>query len=131
MSAETPGSPASGTLNLDAYPRTLGVLFLLLGLICGLVAFYFPIQDILQGASQITLYSKAVFAFLIFTLMGLTFIILGPIPARLALKYAGLRGWQKWLVIGLVLVVFMVAGVLVQEAIERYLGELGYQVKFA
>lgn len=131
MSEESPVRSTGGKLNLDAYPRTLGVLFLLLGLICGLVAFYLPIQDVLQGASPITLYSKAVFAFLIFTIMGLTFIILGPIPARLALKYAGLRGWQKWLVIGLLLVVFMVAGVLVQQAIAWSLGKFGYQVKFA
>ena len=102
----------------------------MLGLICGSVAFYFPIQDALRGATKITLFSKAVWAFLIFTLMGLTFIILGPIPARLALKYAGLRGWKKWLVLGMLLVIFMVAGVLLQEAIEQYLEKFGYQVKF-
>ena len=130
MHGESAGSPRPPTLNLDAYPRTLGVVFLVLGLICGLVAFYFPVREALEGARQITLFSKAVWAFLLFTLVGLIFIILGPFPARLCLHYASLRGWQKWLIVGLLIVFFLIAGVEVQEAIQQYLAKFGYQVKF-
>ena len=119
MHGESAGSPRPPTLNLDAYPRTLGVVFLVLGLICGLVAFYFPVREALEGARQITLFSKAVFAFILFTLIGLIFIIFGPCPARLCL-----------LIVGLLIVFFLIAGVEVQEAIQQYLAKFGYQVKF-
>jgi hypothetical protein len=129
MINQYPGAPPP-IVNIDAYPRTLGVLFLLIGLVCGAVAFYFPIRDIIDGATKITLFSKAVWAFITCTGIGLIFIILGPIPARLALKYAALRGWKKWLVIALVVVFFAYAGIALQESIQEYLGQLGYEVKF-
>lgn len=127
MSGETPGSPASGKLNLDPYPRIIGVILLVIGLIFGLVAFYFPIHDALQGAEKISIHSKAIFAFVIFTIMGLAFIILGPIAIRLTYKGAALKGWKKWLVVGLILVVFIAAGELVEHVFKQYLETFGYK----
>ena len=127
MSEETPGSPASGKLNLDPYPRIIGVILLVIGLVFGLVGFYFPIHDALQGAEKISIHSKAIFAFVIFTIMGLAFIILGPIAIRLTYKGAALKGWKKWLAVGLLLVVFIAAAELVEHVFKQYLETFGYK----
>lgn len=127
MSAESPSSPTGRKLNLDGYPRTLGVLLLAIGLIFGFVAFYFPIHDALQGAVKISVHSKAIFAFVIFTILGLTFIILGPIAVRLTYKGAALKGWKKWLIVGLIMVLFIAAGELAQQVFEQFLGNFGYK----
>lgn len=127
MCSEEASSPTGRKPNFDDYPRVLGVIFLALGVIFGFVAFYFPIQDALQGASKIAIHSKALFAFVTLTIVGLTLIILGPIAVRLAYKYAALRGWKKWLVVGLVIVFFLGLSELVQHVLEQYLGRYGYK----
>ena len=127
MSEASPSSPTGRKPNFDDYPRVLGVILLALGLIFGLVAFYFPIHDALQGADKVTLHSKAIFAFVSLTILGLTFIILGPIAVRLTYKGADLKGWKKWIVVGLIMVVFIAAGELVQRVFEQYLETFGYK----
>lgn len=127
MSAESEGSPTGRKLNLDGYPRTLGVLLLAIGLIFGFVAFYFPLHDAMQGAAKISVHSKAIFAFVIFTILGLTFVILGPIAVRLTYQGAALKGWKKWLVVGLIMVLFIAAGELVERVFQQYLGTFGYK----
>ncbi|MBI4642306.1 MAG: hypothetical protein HY790_02830 [Deltaproteobacteria bacterium] len=127
MSEASPSSPTGRKPNFDDYPRVLGVILLALGLIFGFVAFYFPIHDALQGAAKISVHSKAVSAFVILTILGLTLIILGPVAVRLAYKGVALKSWKKWLVVGLIMVLFIAAVELVQQVFEQYLGTFGYK----
>ncbi len=127
MSDEAESSPTGRKLNLDGYPRTLGVLLLAIGLVFGFVASYFPIRDALQGAAKISVHSKAIFAFVILTILGLIFIILGPIAVKLTYKGAALKGWKKWLVVGLLMVLFIACGELAQQVFEQFLGNYGYK----
>ena len=127
MNEASPGGPASGKLNLDGYPRVIGVILLAIGLVFGLVGFYFPIHDAMQGAAKVSIHSKAIFAFVTFTMMGFVFIILGPIAIRLTYKGFALTRWKKWLAAGLIMVVFIAAGELVEHVFKQYLETFGYK----
>ena len=127
MSAPPSPGPASRKPNLDNHPRILGVILLVIGLIFGFIAFYFPIHDALQGAAKVAVYSKAIFTFVSFTITGFTFIILGPIGVRLAYQGFSLRGWKKWLLVGLLLAFFIACGELVRHILEQYLAAFGYK----
>lgn len=127
MSDESPGNPADSSLFFDKHVRTLGLVLLVLGLIVGFVGFYFPIHDALQGTEKISYYPKAVFICVMLTIVGVAFIILGPIAARLTLRIGTLRGWKKWLVYGFLAIPLMICAEVVQQVFEQYLEGFGYK----
>jgi MFS family permease len=126
-SDELQGGPEGSSQFFDYHARTLGVVLLALGLIIGFVGFYFPIHDAYQGAENISYYPKAVFLCVTFTLVGLAFIILGPIAGRLFLRIGTLTGWKKWLAYGLLVIPLIACAEVVQYILEQYLGGFGYK----
>jgi hypothetical protein len=130
MSNELQSSPATGKVNLDKYPRLAGVLFLVIALIFGFLGFYLPIQDAYQGALKITTHPKAIYASVIFTIMGCVLVVLGPIATRLANKFVALSGWKKKLVAVAALIPLLLAAFLVDHLFKEFLAGFGYKFKF-
>ena len=55
MGEGPPDRPVGRKATFDDHPRFLGVIFLGLGLACGLLAFGFPIHEALvEGAAQVS-----------------------------------------------------------------------------
>jgi hypothetical protein len=127
MSDESETNPPGQKLFFDAHPRLFGVVLFALAIIFGLWAFYLPIQEALEGAPKITLYPKAIYACVIFTVLGVMCIILGPNTYNLALKYIALRGWKKWLTIAAILIPLILISEQVKQVLERYLGGFGFK----
>jgi hypothetical protein len=80
-----------------------------------------------QGAPKITLYPKAIYACVIFTILGVICLILGPNIYNLALKYVALRGWKKWLIIAAILIPVILIAEQVKQVFERYLEGFGFK----
>ena len=127
MRDESQASPAGRKLYFDEHPRVLGVVFLVLGLISGLVAFSFPLYDAFRGAPKITFIPKAIYAFVIFTILGFTIIILGPRAVSLAYSYVSLRGWKKMIVVVTVIIISILIAEVVRHFFEQFLGKYGYE----
>ena len=127
MRDESEISPTGQKLFFDEHPRIFGVVLLAMAIIFALWAFYLPIHDALQGAPKITLYPKAIYACVIFTILGVICIILGPNTYTLALKYVALRGWKKWLIIAAILIPSILIAEQVKQVFERYLEGFGFK----
>ncbi len=84
MSAESESSPTGRKLNLDGSPRTLGVLLLAIGLIFGLVAFYFRFMTP-AGRGQSFPASKAILCLRHVYDLGWRLCRPGPVAIRLNL----------------------------------------------
>jgi hypothetical protein len=127
MGDELETNPPGQKLFFDEHPRIFGVVLLTVAIILALWAFYLPIQDALQGAPKITLYPKAIYACVIFTILGVICIILGPNTYNLALRYVALRGWKKWRTIVAVLIPLIFIAEQVKQVLEQYLGGFGFE----
>jgi hypothetical protein len=127
MGDESETSPTGQKLFFDEHPRLLGVVFFALAIIFAPWAFYFPIHEALQGVPKITLYPKAIYACVMFTIFGVICILLGPKTYNLAVKYIALRGWKKWLTIAVILTPLILIAEQVKQVLEQYLEGFGFK----
>ena len=127
MGDEPETSPYGQKLFFDEHPRLMGIVLLAFAIIFALWAFYLPIREALMGAPNVTLYPKAIFTCVTFTIFGVICLILGPKTFPLALRYLTLKGWRKWLTIAAILIPVIIIGDQVKQALERYLEVFGYK----
>jgi hypothetical protein len=127
MGDEPESSPYGQKLFFDEHPRLLGVVFFALAVLFAPWAFYFPIHEALMGAPKVTLYPKAICGCVMFSIFGVICLILGPITYALALKFAALRGWKKWLTIAAILLPLILIAEQVKQVLEQYLDGFGFK----
>ena len=127
MGDEPETNPAGPKLFFDEHPRLLAVVFFAMAVLFAPWAFYFPMHDALEGAPKITLYPKAIYACVMFTIFGVICLILGPKTYNLAVKYTALRGWKKWLTIAAILTPSILLAEQVKQALEQYLEGFGFK----
>jgi hypothetical protein len=125
MSQKT--APPGRKLLFDEHPRLFGVVLVLIAIIFALWAFYFPIHDALQGAPKVALYPKAIYICVMFTIFGATCIIHGPNTYNLSLKFAALRGWNKWITIAAVLIPSILIAEQLKQVLKQFLESLGFK----
>jgi hypothetical protein len=111
----------------DLHTRILGLVLLLLGAVIGFVGFYFPLHDAMQGAEKVSYYPKTIFICVLLIIVGLAFIILGPIAARIFLRFDALTGWKKWLFLAMIALPPIACAEVVEYIFRQYLDGFGYK----